>query len=605
MSADFFKDKFYKLTLFIAVLGFLSLPLITLRYLGYSVELSDTGHYYNAITGFQHIESMSTQFFLIWAIFPTPDTLYSSRLFMFLYVALASFIFCRGLRAIDIFIDLPKWPALLMQLFIFCSLFIFYYFWIPDPSYNIIGYALMVAISGFLFLMIGNAQNNKPKINNHVYAVISGFLLAALTLCRPLTALILLIACVALYLINTKFTDIPGKLKLLIAGVIGGLLCFLIIHIFVEPLNVTYNRLLSGLEMRHIRKGHVSISKPLYRYWQDIMTTLWAFIPWVALIVTIAFSRHIRTKCPIWVYRIWQVLPCIGFLAFIILAIQGYMDSGYLKRRFLTQYSTALTLSLLITAIINIGLNREKRGSLNRLSLWIYLFIMPLTFVIASTNVYITHSFLAGGFWLCAALVVMVYLVQTSLHETPKKLSPPLWSGVAIIALAIIPFAGQSHLTHKPYRAKPMAKYEDTAYIQNGNKGTIKTDPITANLLNSMNAYYPLINAKGEPLYLIDLSGKHPFLNFHLGAKPLTVPWLFSTHKNSKEAFEVILSRLSHDEIATAWVIDTPDHKFRLEETTLNRYNINFPEDYDAVFKGASPFFKSDIILYRPKNSLD
>ncbi len=138
--------------------------------------------------------------------------------------------------------------------------------------------------------------------------------------------------------------------------------------------------------------------------------------------------------------------------------------------------------------------------------------------------------------------------------------------------------------------------------IRNGEGGTLFVDKPTAKFLNDVGKFYQQLGEKDSRVYLVDLSGQHPFLHYHLDAKPLTIPWLSSSGKNSQYFFKHILTRLPPSELRKAWVVDMPLYKRRLDPNTLSKASgLNFPQDYELVLVTRSPRLKQDVYLYKPR----
>ncbi len=567
------------------------LPLLVFVNLGRGLDIADTGHYYNTLSRFSEIRSMSSQYYVLWNMLPIGEGVLENRLWVFGLFWLAGGVFSFGV--IRFFgLDYRKSPANLAAfLAIWASVYLYYFWWLPDPSYNAMAVILLYALSGLVLWLCAIARTGIAGKFFYGLALLTGFLLAGLVLSRATSAVLFFGLAVGFYLSQAKSAWSGMTLKLAGFGLLGGVLFLLLTHFAVEPLSVIWDRQMAGLEMRQIRGRHTDVFGAISRFLRDIGVESRAYLPWIfASIAGAVFAglKYVQSKS---VRQVLFVMSAIGFLGMAVKFGTHYRDGQYPRDVEVSGYLLVLALVLLATLLLRhvFGGDKTVRG---RIAILILL-VMPYIFAFGTGNLWLKQSLFSGGFLVAVCVLSLIFL---------RKSLPIYWHMSVLAALLCVPYSVYQLAQNKPYRLPaPLSAQTTQISIRGGAGGTLKVDAVTAKYLNQMGQFYDQFGADGERAYLIDLSGMSPFLAYHLDAKLMSVPWLIATEKTSQNTFAFILARMDANALKSAWIIDAPEHKRHLDGAALRAIGIDFPDGYELVLKARPPRSQKDVLLYRPK----
>ncbi len=572
------------------------LPLMVLWHLGRGLDIADTGHYYNSLSRFSEIRASSTQYFLLWYLLPTGQGVWANRLWVFGLFWLAGGVFSFGtLRYFRL--DFRKSPtALAAFLIIWAGLYLYYFWWLPDPSYNAVAIILLAALSGLVLWMSALVRAGTVGRTLTVLAALAGFLLAGLGMSRATSAALFFVLASGFFLLHCKAVFTMPILKLVGFGLLGGVCLLLLIQLFVEPLVVTLQRQMMGLEMRALRGRHHSLTGSVVRLLKDIWHLGVVYLPWLFAAVfgaVLAESRLIRSTLA---KHVLIGLSALAFVGFAVRFCLHFAQGAFAKDVEISTYLFLWALSLFALFVVY-GFSRPGQKQTHEgVKDWIavcFLLAMPFVFAFGTGNLWIKQSLFAGGFWIAAGIVMLLQL-----HKT----MPKLFTGAAFIALVPVPFAVWILASHKPYRLpEPLSGQTQRISLRGGAGGHLRVDGPTAAYLNAFAPFYQDFGPAGDRDILIDLSGMSPFLTYQLNAQTLKVPWLMATEKNSQATFKVILSRINPEKIKSAWILDAPDNRRHLDVQALRALGLNFPQDYALVLTARPPLSRHNVLLYRPK----
>jgi len=118
-------------------------PVSVLLNLNKAIEFSDTGFYYNSFANMDQIREQTTQFAVVWNLLPIPDSIVLHRLTSWLLIVATSALLASQAWKL-------VWPKRKLEVGEVVFLYAFgagaaslqYFWWLPDPSYNFIGYFL-------------------------------------------------------------------------------------------------------------------------------------------------------------------------------------------------------------------------------------------------------------------------------------------------------------------------------------------------------------------------------------------------------------------------------------------------------------------------------
>lgn len=565
------------------------LPLLVFLNLGRGLDLADTGHYYNTLSQFPDIQSLSTQYFLFWDMLPVGEGIYENRLWVFGLFFVAGGVFSLGVARFLRLSSRTNPTDFMAVAIMWASVYLYYFWWLPDPSYNAVAVILLYALAGLVMGLTTLEQGRKLT----VWSLVTGFILAAFTLTRPSSAIVFIGLAAVFYTWFARPIFSKRTLVVLGAGLVGGLLFMLLAHMLVEPFNATLERQLGGLEMRQVRARNKNPVLAITRFISDTGKGFALYWPSVvamvggAVLAALTYAKTGRSR------SIFTLVSVAGFIGMAVKFSRTFKGAGIPRDTEISTYLLVLVLSLLMISIVRTRLleTEDKRSWLGA-ALW--LLVLPYCYVFGTGNLWMKQSLFAGGFLVSAGIVMLI----------ASRKQFPFWKVCGLAALLMVPFGVYTTAQNKPYRLpEPLAEQTTPVSIRGGAGGMLKVDKATANFLNDFGAFYDQLGPADNRAHLIDMSGMSPFLHYHLGAKVMTVPWLIATEKNSQATFEFILARMDADELRTAWVITAPDNKRHLDGAALRAIGLNFPDDYELVLTTRPPLSKKDIHLYRPKLS--
>lgn len=582
------------------VLGglFWVLPVLVFLNLGHGLDLADTGHYYNSLSRFEEIRAAPTQYFLLWHLLPTGEAILSNRLWVFGLFGLAGLVFAFGV-ARYFRLDFRKSPVnLALFLAVWASVYLYYFWWLPDPSYNAVAVMLLYGLSGLVLWMSAIVRQDWGGRTLYILAVLAGVLLAALAISRATTAILFLGMAAGVYGWNSKTGTARAvltrrNLYTLGFGLAGGLLLLLVLHVFVEPLSVTIARQMAGLEMLALRGRHTDVSASLLRLLADAKTAGLIYWPWMFAVIAGAVFAALGpvSRLARGLLLILSGLGLVGLAGRFALFFRG----GKLPRDVdISAWLLWLGLTLFAVALLRSVLGTRNQSRFRERAGVIMLFVLPYIFAFGTGNLWMKQSLFAGGFLLTGCLVLLV-----SLHRD----LPKLWAGAALGALLLVPCSVWVLAQNRPYRLpKPLSGQTVTVSLRGGAGGHVSVDQATADYLNAFGRFYDRFGPEDDRAVLIDLSGMSPFLSYHLNTGLMGVPWLIATENNSQKTFEYLLSKMDRQRLKSAWIIDAPENRRHLDAQALREIGLDFPQGYEKVLSARPPLFKKNVVLYRPKS---
>ncbi len=573
----------------------LALMLTVFLNLRRGLELSDTGYYYNTLTYFDIIQSLSTQYFLFWKLLPVPDGLYAARVTVFFLLLSSGMVFGYGLFRI---LRLPREGWFSTAAFVMPvtgCMFVFYYWWIPDPSYNSLGLIEMLAVSGLVLLIIDRVSSGAPLNTTLILSFAAGFSLAAFSVARPASAVLLLLASLCLYLLLIRKPLSATSVKLLLAGISGGLLFFALAHVFVEPLDQSLQRQLAGLEGRTFRHKNRNFALDIRRYFAALEKGFVHYFPWDGLAMAGGILASLRLqKIGRW-RLVFRLVFSVGILGMLAVFAAKFFPDGHITKWEMSFYLAVLSWTLAIVMIGITVLQPDDAGRRDWRFIAVMLFVLLLSFmfVVGTSNHWLLQSNWFSGFSIAMGLACLA---------GDKLTGNRIWSLPVYLAYLAFIVSAFAFFIQTPYRlARPLAQQTIPVKIRGGEGGTLLVDPPTARFLGETGTLREQLGEEDNRAHLIDLSGKLPFLHYHLDARPLSVAWLGSTRKKSQAYFKFLLKRIPADDIKRAWISEMPALKKKLDPKALLDYGISFPQDYELVLETRSPYLKNPVKFYKPK----
>ena len=545
-----------KLFQLVLSLIFISFPIMVFYNLNRGLDLTDVGHYYNTLSYYNSIESLSSQYFLFWKLLQFPTEVYSSRLVVFFLFFISGLIFAYSLIKILNISFKNSIYKLGFTIVITSSVYLFYLKWIPDPSYNSLGLIEMFILVGLMFLIIHRITTFSPFKTTALLSFVAGFILIIFAVSRPPSAILFFIVTSLLYasLITSPFSK--KSAIFLLVGFFGSLFFLGLSHFFVEPLDTTLQRQLTGLETRNLRGKSllkdISLERTLDQFSRG-MSIYTQYILWSSLAFIGTILIFTKTKDFPLSTKTLRILSEIGVLGIaIIFAIKIY-KFGFVTESEITIYQHILTFSIGIICISYVLSEKNYKGMTTSWKFFliaIYLYAMPFIFSFGTNTPIITHSLFASGFFMA---VNIIFLSKTNEYRSW------MYSVPSYFALSLILLVAYTSFTSRPYRINtPLLDQNQEITLRDGLGGEILVDKRMATFMNQMSSFYEKMGEGKNRPHLIDLSGSLPFLHYHLDAKLLSVPWLRTKRKKGQAYFEYILKKFTRSDLQKAWVIDMP-----------------------------------------------
>jgi len=152
-----------------------------------------------------------------------------------------------------------------------------------------------------------------------------------------------------------------------------------------------------------------------------------------------------------------------------------------------------------------------------------------------------------------------------------------------------------------PYRVSTSLDEQTERTRIRGGRSYLLTDPVTRTFLDALaTASDEVVPFAARPI-LIDLTGRHPFIAYHLGMGVPISPWPLSGSDGSQRYLDHVIGQLSAGELQTAWVLDGATCRGRMAPSELVRLGQRFPDGYEELVLTHSPYMDCAVSLYRPK----
>jgi hypothetical protein len=581
----------------LACLALLVLPYTVLALLNRGLDVSDTGHYYVALYYWKDIEMMSSQFPLVWNLLPHPDNIFFNRLLAFVLLA-GSAVFVAREAALATFRQSPMPPQ--HYWILVCAALggsaVYYYYWLPDPSYNAIGVILMALVLGAT-LSVARAKNVQGW-RFRTMAMLAGFSGLALAATRPVTALMLMAISTALYLLMARHTW-SRFWQLLLFAVLGAGLFFVLVQVFIEPINVTLARIQGGLQKREILGIH-RLANLSYTYAKDEISTVLHLAPWALLTASVGGALSLQSVACRFSHarrvRLGGAIIGAGGLLWLQGMFwqqsHGLADTDLsLISYYLLNLALAAVLLMLLGALGTVQ-NTVRVEYLRFAGLLALLLLTTLSFSLFGTGFWITKAALAAVFIVLAAALAALRLANGAGY---------VWAFAMLSALVLPLLSVRTAMIATPYRLETTLDGQSVPTKIRGGKSTLLTDPVTKTFYDRLSDAASTMGPVGQRPILIDLSGRMPMVQYHLQARPAFTPWLLGTYDGSDAFLETIIGKMSDDELARAWILDAPDYPDRLDPAPILARGYKLEQDYTIAASVFAPYIKTNIVLLAPR----
>ena len=571
---------------------FLVLPTTVLVNLHRGMDFSDAGYYYASIYQLDQIGMQTTQFGTVWNLLHLPESIVINRAVLFLLLMLSGALLSRSIIRLceDRFQD-PVDRALLTLCSI-SAVATFYVHWIPDPSYNSIGYLLNILVMSLNFQLVWKLKKAEP-VNLKWEASTLGFLLIALALTRPPTASMLAVH-LAVVVLAVGRPGLDACKRMVLWGLVGACGFVLLTSILVEPITATLDRIGGGLERRELLARPTSLRAQFGLLFVDLKSNLATVILPIGLLVLAGSLAPQPSRKN--VHRFASRIPHgLLILAVCIPAYELYSTTNGLKPE---HFGQLVGVSLAITVgVLAIGLARSVvavTGFQIRLPAvgWV---ATSLVFAQFSQIVGTTSDWLLAFTWFNGLSIIAFALIITALGTRRN-------TALAVVSFALIGFleiASLNNMRAHPYRYSTDLEAQSVRTEIRNTGNFVWLDQGTHRLLRELAGIRPDTSGGKPAPKILDLTGRLPLVGYHLRGGIPGSTWLPSGYPGSQQLFDHAISQLSDEELRSAWLIDTPELSLRYNTNQFSARAVEL-DSYEVALRAYYPYFDTDIVVWVP-----
>lgn len=226
-----------------------------------------------------------------------------------------------------------------------------------------------------------------------------------------------------------------------------------------------------------------------------------------------------------------------------------------------------------VTVAVFVVVATQRRGLVSRrtvnvLPLFAWFVAAPYVYVIGTNNNYWNSAPNSGVFWICAAVVALATL---------PPLRRPVIPIVSVLLIAHVITASLLQMGfERPYRqTTPLRLMDREITLRPGDyETTLKVSAATYGYLVPIRrAARSADFAVGTPM--LDMSGHSPGVLYALGASAVGQAWMIGGYPGSDRRSQAALSRVSCNDLATAWILLEPGGERALSNDILNSSGIS------------------------------
>lgn len=445
---------------------------------------------------------------------------------------------------------------------------VFFYTWLPTPSYNSLALQslLLVAIG---LLLVESIPTRQSTIG-YLLLGVGGWLAF---MAKPSTAAALSVG-VAVYLVVAR--KVNGKRISMAVALAIVLLSFSAILID-GSLAKFARRIAVGIEyLGYLGGGHtfneiMRLDRFQLTDHESVMLVVLGTVSFFVAICIAADRLSLRS--------VGLIGACAGFVLVFatILNVSG-LSVGMGQFRALTML--AIPAAAVMVAVVLFGRKLLScRGSCSWL-LALVLAVMPHAYAFGTNGNYWFSGSSAGFFWVAAGLVLVAPVVKNGRSWAALV---PLSIATELITVLLL----QTGIEH-PYR-------QDQPLLSNANPVQVGA-PGSDVVVSSAYAEYindAVLAAKTqgfrENMPLIDLTGQSPGLLYALNAKSVGQAWMIGGYPGSEKLAAAALTHANCADIDSAWLLVEPEGPRRIPPEMLLSQGRDVYRDYEVVAEWMTP----------------
>lgn len=231
----------------------------------------------------------------------------------------------------------------------------------------------------------------------------------------------------------------------------------------------------------------------------------------------------------------------------------------------------------LLAALVLMGADGWRRLARREQVRALALLALPYAYAFGTTNNYWVQIGCASLFAVLAALALVGPLA-------PR----PALGGMLLVtglALQLTVLALVEDAFKRPYRQSQPLLHNDTEVPVGG--GTLTLAPADAAYIRGAQAAAAQGLRPGMPM--IDLSGASPGLLYALGARSVGTAWTLGGYPGSARFVTQVLARVPCQDLASAWVLSSPENWRRLPPEVLASFGADLGRDYTVAGRFTAP----------------
>lgn len=529
---------------------------------------------------------------------------------LFLLVVSSAFVMSSIIRYLELLIEsirISKADKVLWYSASNISVLVYYYWWLPTPSYNWLALFCCLLTLGLLLRLICLTKLNDNHISHSVViiGVVIGLLLAIAFVAKPPTMVVLsVVAVVCIFFVSSPKYGFNVSFLIGVSAVFFFFLHTLVFEggVFHYILNITI-----ALEHAATLFGHDISSKLPLSFYGDLLS-LPSYIfknaqssSYVAL--SIIFVNVVFCFFSLLPDKYIKRLNILLMLVTIVLAwwelnITQHWEGGiYLGRKIGFGAITLLVLVTLPVLAIRIRELLYLKSEIDTNFKYFVILIFSIIFCNFAYSLGSSNGFLrqGGGAFVFIALALIITSVWVERHNNAKWISS--LSSILVVFSSFLIFKGAYN---EPYRLGASLSEQQHSVTFLGTNSSLKVDLDTAIYINALKCL-ALENGWSENFTFIDLTGGTPLASFVLNGAPLKRAWILGAYSGSEAAARYILEQSDASEIKSSWVLTAPGGKQEINPSVLDVAGINFEEDFELVGELETAHRREKQYLWRPR----
>ena len=573
-----------------------------LGFLPRGLEFSDTGYYYNSIFHLHDIDMQTTQFAVPLHLISFVESILIHRVIVLAGLFGCAYAFVRAAHEYLVRDRATGWMWW-ARYGALASLIVvpFYMIWVPDPSYNSLGFTMILTLFALAFQITTRFAGSATKCRTEF--ILAGIAVCILFLARPLAPAVAAVAIVPLFLLSVRPTlpELARAAGWCLAGALGYVL---VQTMLVEPPWVTADRIQGGLQRRALLARGIVLSNGFESFKTEFSTLFSTY--WTTLIPFVGALTFMLSQSAL--PRRWQecsglVVPVALLFGLIIVQVRHVDLIAMMTQPWQAALDNKpLSFALIVVATISVAL-AAAAGLLRRAALRLWL--RECVLVSVGLLVCIAAFFGSASGWIAqisfysGTILAIIMIVAFNQPGSASRASHVMLLFLTI--LAVFPFLKNAY--QFPYRLPSSLGQQTEATPAGRGLAMMRVDQETEYLLTDIVEARQRFPEGDIAPAIVDLSGRLPLISMLMNASLPRSPWVISQYPGSQELFDFTYASIDEDTLRCAWILESPDWPHSLDPGVLETRGLDFPGDYELITETWSDYIQSPVLLWAPRMS--